>query len=501
MSAKPGIVQASFNFEEKPVAEKENFSTSKTPAIPWIQLAKNAPYFITDAGESWTPIGQNDAITWPDLAGAFRRKNLQAVEGHLHWLVQHGVTCIRVMLEYCQGENRYLEKPVGYFQPNMVQLWDDIFYLCEKIGLRILLTPFDTFWMWRRWEYHPYHIRNKGTCAKRTQWLLCPTTRAAIKNRLAFATERWGRSGALFAWDLWNEIRPSHSGNSTKGFASFVEDVSGFLRTKEMELHGRAHLQTVSVFSPMFQKYPQIAEAIFRHPLLDFATIHLYEQDTIDRPKNTVDAAVATGKLTREILTHISPNTPFFDSEHGPITTFNRFRKTLPEAFDDEYFRHMQWAHLASGGAGGGMRWPYRQPHVLTHGMRRAQLSLYRFLPFINWRHFRRENISNDIELTDAGLVAFGCADTQQAVIWLLRINAIGKNKLVKKEEAATAVEIFIPLLKPGYYNIILWNTLDGKEVNRLKLDYTGQKIFCVALPPVKTDLAIAVKQSSNECR
>ena len=29
----------------------------------------------------------------------------------------------------------------------------------------------------------------------------------------------------------------------------------------------------------------------------------------------------------------------------------------------------MSWAHLASGGAGGGMRWPNRHPHVLTSGM------------------------------------------------------------------------------------------------------------------------------------
>ncbi|TIL77742.1 MAG: hypothetical protein E5Y81_12695, partial [Mesorhizobium sp.] len=43
---------------------------------------------------------------------------------------------------------------------------------------------------------------------------------------------------------------------------------------------------------------------------------------------------------------------------------------TSPE-LPTEYFRHLQWAHLAAGGAGGGMRWPNRSPHVLTPGMRR----------------------------------------------------------------------------------------------------------------------------------
>jgi mannan endo-1,4-beta-mannosidase len=42
---------------------------------------------------------------------------------------------------------------------------------------------------------------------------------------------------------------------------------------------------------------------------------------------------------------------PVFDSEHGPIHAFLNRHRMLPEAFDDEYFRHIQWAHLASGGA------------------------------------------------------------------------------------------------------------------------------------------------------
>ena len=93
----------------------------------WIETRPGSPWFMTEDGDSWTPIGQNDAITWPDLAGLFRRRDLPAVERHLRWLKAHGVTCLRLMLEYCQTEHRYLERPVGQFVPNMVQLWDDLF--------------------------------------------------------------------------------------------------------------------------------------------------------------------------------------------------------------------------------------------------------------------------------------------------------------------------------------------------------------------------------------
>ena len=50
-----------------------------TPPLPWIGVAKDVPYFVTEWGEPWTPVGQNDAVTWVDLAGLFRRKNITGV--------------------------------------------------------------------------------------------------------------------------------------------------------------------------------------------------------------------------------------------------------------------------------------------------------------------------------------------------------------------------------------------------------------------------------------
>jgi len=97
-------------------------------ALPWIETRPGLPYFVTEHGQTWTPIGHNDAVTWPELAGMFRRRDLGGVERHLQALKASGVTCIRLMLEYCQGEHRYLERPVGHFAPNMIRLWDDLFY-------------------------------------------------------------------------------------------------------------------------------------------------------------------------------------------------------------------------------------------------------------------------------------------------------------------------------------------------------------------------------------
>ncbi len=90
-------------------------------ALPWIDVPKDVPYFVTEKGEDWTPVGQNDAITWPELKDVFLRRDLAKAEAYLEMLARHGVTCLRLMLEYCQSDGRYLEKPAGRFQPNMIK--------------------------------------------------------------------------------------------------------------------------------------------------------------------------------------------------------------------------------------------------------------------------------------------------------------------------------------------------------------------------------------------
>jgi len=466
-------------------------------SLSWVQVASGAPYFLTADGQPWTLIGQNDAITWPDFAGLFRRQRVATVEGHLAWLASHGVTCLRLMLEYCQTEHRYLERPIGRFQPNMVRLWDDLFALCEKHGLRVLLTPYDTFWMWRRWRFHPYSRAQGGPILRRNQWLISSDMRAAIKERLAFAAERWGGSGALFAWDLWNEIHPAHAGNNPAVFHEFISDISQHLREVEMRCFGRTHPQTVSLFGPVLTAHPSVGEVIFRHPELDFATTHFYDAATIDHPRDTVGAAHRTGVLMREALGQSPVAKPFFDSEHGPIHTFNNRRRTLPASFDDEYFRHMQWAHLAAGGAGGGLRWPYRHPHVLTHGMRAAQRSLADFVTLINWACFRRRNLNQEVRLSSAAFACFACGDTDQAIVWLLRLDCTTKkNGTLSKRVPPLPVQLMLPGLAAGFYTIWLWDTVAGNEIGQLTGQVEGGQLV-INLPAVRADLALAVVKTA----
>ena len=460
-------------------------------SLSWIETRPGLPYFL-EGDAAWTPIGQNDAVSWPELNGLFRRRDLMSVEAHLGWLKSQGVTCLRLMLEYTQGRHRYIEKPVGSFAPNMVRLWDDLFGLCERVGMRILLTPFDTFFTWTQWKHHPYNRRNGGPCGSRKALLTCPATRGAIKARLEFATRRWGGSGALFAWDLWNEAHPAHGGDDPATIGRFIDDVGPWLRELEIAVHGRAHPQTVSIFGPELVNHPELCEPIFRHPALDFANTHLYESGTIDNPRDTVAPALAAGRLMRLAVTDAADGRPVFDSEHGPIHAFKDRHRTLSEPFDDEYFRHIQWAHLASGGAGGGMRWPNRHPHTLTRGMRDAQATLSRFLPLIDWTSFHRMNLNEEVRVDCPEVAAFACGDADQAIVWLLRTDAKVRGKPLRTDLPPVPTTVHVPGLSAGRFALTWFDTRRGEVEGDKTLDHDGGMLS--VRTELCTDLALAIR-------
>ena len=185
---------------------------------------------------------------------------------------------------------------------------------------------------------------------------------------------------------------------------------------------------------------------------------------------------------------------PVFDSEHGPIHTFKDRHKTLPESFDGEYFRHMQWAHLASGGAGGGMRWPNRNPHCLTAGMRRAQKAMADFLLLVNWTRFRRQGLEDHVFVNRPEIAVFA-GDGEQAVLWLLRTDTIGADGMLREDAEGLRANVRIRGLDPGTYRVVPYDTRTGRtltaDMARCGLDRSAS--FAAE---VRTDLAIAIRKS-----
>jgi mannan endo-1,4-beta-mannosidase len=288
-------------------------------------------------------------------------------------------------------------------------------------------------------------------------------------------------------------MHPAHMNGDPAHFAPVVTQLSEHVRALEHRLFGRSHPQTVSLFGPILDSHPEVADTIFRHPMLDFASTHLYAEGTIDHPRDTVAPALKVGDLVREALGHLPPGRPYLDSEHGPIHSFKDKKKTLAEAFDNEYFRHIQWAHLASGGAGGGMRWPNRRPHTLTRGMRAAQGALARFLPLLDWSSFHRRNISQSVGL-EGPVHGFVSGDNAQAVAWLLRSDSLDRATGRLRTDAPSAtVCLTVPGLEPGSYEALGWDTRDGTPDGRFAASCKGGLLALDV--PVTTDLALAIRK------
>ena len=158
----------------------------------------------------------------------------------------------------------------------------------------------------------------------------------------------------------------------------------------------------------------------------------------------------------------------------------------------------MQWAHLASGGAGGGMRWPNRSPHTLTDGMRKAQLAMSRFLPNIDWRRFHRRNISDKIEVRVGGrpvtrkVARFGCASSDQALLYLLRRDSLAPDGTLDPESPALEISIALPELPAGKVRLVVWDTVLGQTIS----DSTQQlgRDGVLALPMLAGDYAVAIR-------
>ena len=466
--------------------------------LPWVRVAPGRRYFQTDDGEPFLIIGQNDALTWPELEGLLGRKDVASVDRHLAYLKAHGVTTLRVMLEYV-GDGLYLEHRPGEFDPVTVRAIDDLVALCERHGLRLLLTPFDTFFTYVMWDDHPYNADRGGPCRRRLDLLMDPEGMAAVKARIAFAVERWGGSGSVFAWDLWNELGHHHGveteaidDETARKLIGIVSELSGHVRAIEQRLFGRTHLQTVSHFGS--EPKGPLADLIFRHPDLDFATTHVYEAGAIDCPSNTVAAGDAMARWVRHALGQIRDGRPFTDSETGPIHTYKDLGITLPDVFDVCYFRHMAWAHLASGGAGGGMRWPNRHPHTLTPAMRHAQGVMADFARRIDWVHFAARNVSTELAAEPEELLAYACADGRQAVAWLLRArDMLDEEGELPFRPLLTGAALELPAMEPGTYDVTCMETHLGHTLGKSTIE-TGAGPVRLELPPFRHDLAIAVR-------
>jgi mannan endo-1,4-beta-mannosidase len=140
------------------------------------------------------------------------------------------------------------------------------------------------------------------------------------------------------------------------------------------------------------------------------------------------------------------------------------------------------------------MRWPNRQPHKLTPGMRRAQAALAGFVPLIDWPRLRRRNLTDAIRISSRQVAAFACGDETHAVIWLLRKDVIGKGGMLRRDAAPITLRVDLPGLAPGLYRVTAWDTSTGTPRGSFEVP-CGEPSLAFETLPFTGDLALAVRR------
>lgn len=415
----------------------------------YISVAPDGRYFVDEQGQGFIVIGENDGVPWAGLGTLINRLSPEATEAYISDLRAHGVTVSRIMIEYSENPYTYLEDPVGTFSDSMIQFWDDFIALAEKHDLYLLLTPYDTFWQGKNWGRYPYNAALGGPCATTRDWLTAPDCIAAQKNRWHFIIERWGGSPNIFAWDVMNEIDIWWNASAAE-IDAYVTDMSAYIRQLETEMWGRTHMISASSAAPV--PTGALGSVIYRSPSLDFANTHLYIGNEIKNPADPIGAGSMMAGGVVQSLAEIRDGRPYFDSESGPIDDWIE-----NPSFDQEYHHNMSWGHLAAGGAGSGMRWPYTNPHWILPELRDNLLGLARFASTIDWAHFDSRSIVFDVRISQRNILKAGCSDGQTAIIWLLLDTR--RDQSVSFEDVSVTVS---DVLADGAYRIEFWETYQG---------------------------------------
>lgn len=377
----------------------------------YVRTAPGGKYFVNADGRFFTPLGYNHNPEWPqtgESAIAWESYNPEVTDAFFKHLYECGVNVIRMMLE-APGADCWLENPIGTFRPEQMAFIDNIVRLARKHDIKLLMTPWDTFWMGHLWDKNPYNIKNGGQVEKKVDFLTRREVIESQKKRWKFIIDRWGNSGTIFAWELLNESDYWWE-SSPEQLRAWTKEMGDFVREYEKQKWGRNHLISISTGRPM----PDggFGDLAYRQPGIDFAQTHLYI-GAANAPDEAIGPALAERQGVLYALSQIRDGRPYIDGENGPI---NRWIADVN--LDNEVFHNMSWAHLASGGAGSSFRWPYRGPHHLTEGMYQHLGRMSKFVKEVPWQKLIGTQSEIKVPVPE-GWAACSTGTSQGAIVWV----------------------------------------------------------------------------------
>ncbi len=475
---------------------------------PFVTVAPSGSYFEIN-GKPLILDGYNEQIVSSNLMGLWTNTKFarvlefagilnetpEQVDEYFKELHDNGVNVLRIFFEFAQDPSDFslFENPLGTVNESVVEVWNQIFALAKKYDIYLMIEPYDPYDMVipsTNWQASPFNIVNGGPLKSLDGFLTNPIVIKDAEFRFKFMIDHWGDSSHILAWEVNNEIDLWYGSNNDPAIKSYIKTISDFIVNYEDEKFGHHHLITVSTGAST--PAGALADVVYDNDHLDFLTTHLYPPD-VANPTSTVESALTASESVLYNLAHLNYSKPYFDSEWGPID-----HAELPIQFDSQYYHNVCWAEFASGAAGIGLRWIFRNSLPQEFLQTNKAFSEIVNAPGINWLNFKPLSAATEVELPEQFqklIIPFSCGNGDARIIWLLKDT---QNPEIKNANFQN-IDLKVSRFKDGTYTVQFWNTYTGEMIISLNTKTVdGILSFAIELSKMN-DVAIKIFQVTNQ--
>lgn len=315
------------------------FTCSGTSATGKGYIRKtNSNYLKWDNGAQYIPVGENIPFPTTNII-------LQEYDYYLNKLGPTGVNFIRVWmanwgfgLEWTNGQGLIGFNGLKQYKQSAAKALD---YVLQQGHINDYATMVCIYYHNQilradnQWYYNPYSIYKGGPCTNPEEFFTNATAKDVFKNQLRYLVARWGYSGSLQSWELFNEADnwPAYDSNSNvMNVDLWHHEMAGYLHSIDPN-----HLVTASFGAETN------GNGTWNSSNIDFTQTHKYKPDPrLPRLLSNLNQ--------QRVTTYSKPtiNGEFGLSYNGSVEPSDPYGITL---------HNVLWATLCSGGMGSAAPW------------------------------------------------------------------------------------------------------------------------------------------------
>jgi hypothetical protein len=359
-------------------------------------------YLRFDDGTPYFALGEN--LSWYDGRGTF------AYDVWLDRLAEQGATYVRLWmpswafgLEWLRREDgEIVENTLGDYTARMDRAWqlDRVLEAAEARGIQVMLClqNHGAFSLTNNseWADNPYNAANGGPLAHPVEFFTNQEARRLFERRLRYVVARWGASGNVLGWELWNEVDLVTNPDAPEVIAWHRE-----MAAKLAALDPFDHLVTTSVSSTRSRTQ------LWGLPEIDLTQSHSYAYPFL------FDTGFVLGLYAERAR---FPGKPLLIGEYG--SDFRGPAETLRIDPAHIGFHDGLWVGALSGSFGTGMHW-WWDNLVDPQDLYSHFGAVARFVAGVA---FDEEGFVQDRPLAEAGerpLTAWALLGSRTALVWV----------------------------------------------------------------------------------